>query len=380
MKSKRVRMGWLIALACVGVLIAAGLVSAAGCGTKGEVSQSTASTVYRGTEEGYVTTTAAGYFPSEGVPATQDKGYAPAPSQGSDTATGGLSTLEAAAGQKVITDAVLEIEVEQGKFQAVFEQARLLADRYDGYVVSSQAFSGDEEDAMKSGTVVVRVPASSFNRALSDAEKLGHLKREQIQTQDVTEEFVDLKARIANAEAHVKALQALLAKAQTVDEILQVQQTLTYAQEELERLQGRMRYLDEHTSYSTLTMTIYEVGAEVVTGSNWGVIQALKDALKNVVKAFNAIVRGLGVLIPVLILLAIIAYIIYRVVLAIARRNRQRRMVQASQYPMGWGPPPAGWVGTPGPGVAGPTSQAGGPESSGPAGAAQVPGGSEPRS
>jgi len=372
MKSKRLRLGWLFALACVGVLIAAGLVSAAGCGTKSEVASSTASTAYRDAEFEIVTTTT---YPSEEARGVSDKGYMPAQSQGAGSASSELGSLEAAAGQKVITDAVLEIEVEQGKFQAVFTQARLLADRYGGYVVSSQAFAGDEEDSMKSGTVVVRVPASSFNRALSDAEQLGHLKREQIQTQDVTEEFVDLRARIANAEAHVEALQALLTKAQTVDEILQVRQALSYAQEELERLQGRMRYLDEHTSYSTLTMTVYETGAEVVTGSSWGVVQALKDALKNIVRAFNAIIRGLGILVPVLILLAIIAYVIHRVWLAIARRNRERRMARAGQYPMGWGAPPAGWGSAPGPGT-----QAGGPGPGVAEPGPQSTGGPEPRS
>ena len=304
----------------------AALLGVAGCGEKEEAAAPSEF-------DSFVSTTAA--------PATTEfaGGAAPPYSRESEsyagtsgTVTAMLSTLEAASGQKVIADAVLEIEVDQGRFEAVFEQARLLADRYGGYLVSSQAVASGEEESLKSGTVVVRVPASSFNRALSDASKLGKVKSEQIQTQDVTEEYVDLEARIANSEAHVKALLALLAKAKTVDEILQVQQTLTYAQQELEQLKGRMRYLQEHTSFSTLTMSIHETGVKVATTEDWGVVQALKDALKNFVRAVNAIIRGLGVLIPVLIVLAIIGYIVYRIWRALARRSRERRSAQYQSY------------------------------------------------
>jgi membrane protein implicated in regulation of membrane protease activity len=137
-----------------------------------------------------------------------------------------------------------------------------------------------------------------------------------------------------------------------VDEVLQVQGTLTQAQQDLEQLEGRMRYLDEHTSYSTITMSIFEAGAEVKTTTAWGVGGAFSAALHNLVRAFNAIVRGLGVLIPVLIVIAIIAYIVYLVVRAIVRRNRRRQQATYQAYQQGR-TGPAGQ-----PGVAGPGAQA----------------------
>lgn len=322
-RRKRAVFGVVAAFLVLGM---AALLGVTGCGEKEEAAAPSEF-------DSFVSTTAA--------PATTQFAGAAAPpysresesyAETSGTPTAMLSALEAASGQKVIADAVLEIEVDQGRFEAVFEQARLIADRYGGYLVSSQAVASGEEDSLKSGTVVVRVPASSFNRALSDAGKLGKVKSQQIQTQDVTEEYVDLEARIANSEAHVKALLALLAKAKTVDEILQVQQTLTYAQQELEQLKGRMRYLEEHTSFSTLTMSIHETGVKAATTEDWGVVQAFKDALKNFVRAVNAIIRGLGVLIPVLIVLAIIGYIVYRIWRALARRSRERRSAQYQPY------------------------------------------------
>jgi hypothetical protein len=279
------------------------------------------------------------------------------------TGSGGdfLTALELASSAKVISDAQLEIEVETGKFQSVFDQALLLADRYGGYVVSSGSQASGEKGTMQSGTIAVRVPAVSSSRALGDAAKLGEVKNRQIQTQDVTEEYVDLQARITNSQAHVKALLDLLARAKTVDEILQVQQVLAQAQQQLEELQGRLRYLDEHTSYSTITMTIYETGVVVTPPGEWGVTKAFNDALHNLVDAVNAIVRGLGVLIPVLVVLGIIAYIVYRIWRGAVRRRRERYQERYQTYPQGWSGQmvPQSPVGEPGPAATGQPAQAG---------------------
>ncbi len=274
-----------------------------------------------------------------GQTADQDSSGSATPSEGrSDTGGGGaLAALEGSLGQKVISDAQLEIEVESGRFQAVFDQALLLADRYGGYLVSSGSYAGKEETGLRSGTIALRVPADSFARALADAGTLGEVKSRRVETQDVTEEYVDLQARIANSQAHVQALLNLLAKAKTVDEILQVQQVLTYAQQELEQLRGRLRYLDEHTSYSTLTLTIFESGAALTAATEeWGFTQALKDAVRNLVRAVNAIVRGLGILVPVVVVLAIIALIVYLIWRATARRRTQRETRGYQRYPQGW--------------------------------------------
>ncbi|MGI5939223.1 MAG: DUF4349 domain-containing protein [Thermoleophilia bacterium] len=314
----------------------------AGCGDTEDVESATMTTSAVG-----VTTTAYGRAESDMSTASASSptaAAAPADSakNGSARDDAALAALTTSAGQKVISDAQLDIEVEPDRFEGVFGQALSLADRYGGYLVGSSSQAAGDEAAMKSGTISIRVPATSFTRALADAAKLGKVRSRQVQTQDVTEEYVDLKARIANSKAHVQALLDLLTKAKTVDEILQVQQVLTGAQQQLEELEGRMRYLDEHTGYSTITLTIYETGATVIApSSGWGFTQALKDALHNVVRAVNAIMRGLGILIPVLIVLAIIAYIIHRIWRFAVRRRQEHETRRHHPYVEG-GHPPAG--------------------------------------
>jgi len=316
-KSKRAKR-WLIAGVVVLVLVGAGLVGAGGCGDE--------------SESWSAPTTAAGYFGREakseedaGLALDEAGGFAPEAATG--VATGGaevnLSVLQAGADQKIMANAELDIQVEAGEFQAAFDKALLLADRYGGYVLSSNSYASGEEDSIKSGAIAIRVPANVFAKALSDAAKLGELKRQNVWTEDVSAEYVDLQARIVNQQAYVNSILALLAKAKTVQEILTVQQTLTYAQQELEQLKGRMRYLDEHTAFSTLTLSIYETGVEATPPSEWGFGEALKDAVHNLVDAFSAVVRGLGWIVPILVILGIIGVVVYLLVRAATRKRRQ---------------------------------------------------------
>ncbi len=373
MNRRRRHRWWFVAAGVVLLLVLAGLVGMGGCGTESSSKTGTEQTSADGpySEGRPGGEEAAGGWGDSGMPATvpttvwtgsstAGEGYAPVSPVG-----GNLTAWERAASQKIISDAQLEIEVEKGQFQSVFTQALLLADRYGGYVISSSSSASDEEGVMQSGVIALRVPAASFDRAVADAAGLGTLKNRRIQTQDVTEEYVDLQARVINAEAQVKALRDLLARAKTVDEILSVQQYLANAQADLESLKGRLRYLDEHTAYSTLTLTIYERGVTVTTATEWGVVKALKDALRNLVDAFNAIIRGLGVLVPVVIVLAIIALVVYLIWRAATRKRRARQGGYPGPYP----PYPQGWTPAPGgPGVAsGPAPGTGPSAAAGPA-------------
>jgi hypothetical protein len=331
MSARRNHRGWIVAAAIALLLGLAGLAGVAGCGDAGSERVSYDSDGSSGPSTTVV-------WRDEG-----SGGASQAPVAGMDQdVSSALGSLAVGTGQKIITTAQLDIEVESGQFQTAFNQALLLADRYGGYVVSSNSQASGAEDSMKSGTVTLRIPVTGFSTAMGEARKLGEVKNQSIGTEDVTEEYVDLEARITNSEANVRQLLGLLAKAKTVDEVLQVQSVLTSAQAELEQLKGRQRYLDEHTSYSTLSMNLYETGVETTPAGEWGFVGALKDALHNLVDAINQIVRGLGWLIPTLVVIAIVAFIAYLIGRKIVRRNRERERERHQSYQQ------QGWPGQPG--------------------------------
>jgi hypothetical protein len=315
--------------AAIGVAVILGLAAAAGLGACGGQETWTTETVYDSPAQ-YETNA-----PPTTYAATATTAAQPASDGGStdSAAQPKVAALAGASGQKIIGDAVLDLEVANGGFSTAFTNAALLSDRYGGYIVASQSSASGDDGRVDAGTVAVRIPASSFSAAIADAGKLGTLKNQQITTQDVTEEYVDLQARIINSQAKLETFRKLFEKATTINDIVSVQQVVTAAEDELEQLKGRQRYLQEHTSYSTLTMNIREAGTETVittttTEASWGVGEAFSDAARNAVKALNAIVRALGIVIPVLVVLAIIAFIVYR---AWHRKSRTGQTVGGSQ-------------------------------------------------
>jgi hypothetical protein len=254
--------------------------------------------------------------------AAQDTAAGGSSAEGSSGGAGSLTAAQNALGRKVISNASLQIEVERGKFQDAFDRALLLADKYGGYVVSSQASGGGGEEEIRSGTVAIRIPSQSFNLALTDVGDLGKLRGRQIDSQDVTEEFVDLEARLSNAQAQEKALQALLVRAKTIDEVLQVRQVLTSIQAEIEQIKGRLAFLEEHTNYSTITISVFETGVEVASTGGWGFLEALRDAARGFVATLNSMIVTFGEGLPVLVLLAVLAWIALKVLRPYLLRRR----------------------------------------------------------
>ncbi|MHB0980861.1 MAG: DUF4349 domain-containing protein [Thermoleophilia bacterium] len=293
------------------------------------------------------------------------------PGEGSTGVAGSFENVSL--DRKVISNAALLIEVEQGKFQLMFDKARGFADKFGGYIISSNSSATGEDKAARSGTIVLRVPEAVFQQAITDAGTLGAVKSQNIDSQDVTEEYVDLEARLKNAEAQERAYLSLMDKAKTVDEILTVRQVLSQTQQEIEQLKGRIRFLDEHTSFSTITLSIYEVGTSVSNGG-WGFVDAIKKAVHAFVDSISAIMVFFGGALPVLALLAFLAWIAYKVIWPLVWRvtHGGRRQPpgfggyghgpaappydpsRTGGYPGG---PPVGGVAPEEPGPAGPPSQ-----------------------
>ncbi|HZK49410.1 MAG TPA: DUF4349 domain-containing protein [Thermoleophilia bacterium] len=305
------RMRWAPALALallLGLLIA-------GCGGDSptrDVAGSPATTIYA-SDSGAPT------LPGSGDQFSNKSGSG-APLMG-ESGTAGIFETSMSLDRKIVSNATLLVEVERGQFQIAFDQALLLADKFGGYVVSSNSTAADAESTMRSGTIALRVPETAFTQALSDAAKLGTVKSRNVDTQDVTEEYLDLGARLKNAEVQEKAFLALMDKAKTIDEILQVRQVLSQTQMEIEQLKGRIRFLDEHTSFSTLTISLYEAGSEFKPAGSWGFVDSLKDALHAFVDSVNEIIVFMGGALPVLVLLVLLAWLGYRLIRLLTART-----------------------------------------------------------
>lgn len=116
-------------------------------------------------------------------------------------------------------------------------------------------------DGQQGVTVVVRVPAQRFDEAFALLRSLGRVLRESREAEDVTEEFLDLGIRIDNARRSRERLLEVLARAEKVEDILRVETELRRLTEEIERMEGRRKFLADRVALATLQATFRSIAA-----------------------------------------------------------------------------------------------------------------------
>lgn len=113
-------------------------------------------------------------------------------------------------------------------------------------------------------SITVRIPAARFDEAVARVEKLGDVVSRDVSSEDVTDQFRDLVIRLQNATAMRDRLEKLLAKADKVEDALNVERELGRVTQEIELMKGRLKYLKDRVSFSTLTVEFRPQGAEHV--------------------------------------------------------------------------------------------------------------------
>ncbi len=162
------------------------------------------------------------------------------------------------------------------------DEVAQLAVRFDGYVVSSQ-ISGEEQDMR--GWISIRVPDDRFEPALAELRDLAvRVTSESTSSQDVTEEYVDLESRLKNAEATESQYLALLEKAEDVEDILSIYESLSRVRSEIEQIKGRMQYLERISSMSLISVYLKPAAtAKPLVRAGWSALEMLKSAVRGIV-------------------------------------------------------------------------------------------------
>lgn len=225
--------------------------------------------------------------------------------------------------RKVIKTAYIEIEIESGKFEETMFELTALAEQNGGFVARSESYS-DSEGNLTSGYITVRVPSNKYNSALDKIKAMGTIESISSSGQDITQEYVDLESRLRNYQAQEEVLLDLMAQSKRVSDSLEVQRELNNVQGEIEVIKGRMNYLDDMVSFSTIDVYFHEP-EPIKTASDWGFVQALKRGLRGAVTAFNWMVMVLIATAPVWIVIGIILIIIWQIIRARKRRTGKEK-------------------------------------------------------
>ena len=159
------------------------------------------------------------------------------------------------ANRHIIYTTSIELVVEDyGNFETRLPQ---LVKEFGGFVASSETDRKYKD--RQSGSWVVRVPAGSYNRFLAGVDSLGFCEMRRENAQDVTEEYIDVETRIANKQKLESRIVAMLEeRSGKLSEVLDIERELARVREEIERMQGRLRFLKDRTTLATVTIQCRE--------------------------------------------------------------------------------------------------------------------------
>jgi hypothetical protein len=230
--------------------------------------------------------------------------------------------------RKIIRDADLTLEV--GAPAEAQRKITSIAETLGGFVVTSESKQRQVGDSRQELEVnlVVRVPATQFGVALDQIRSTGsRVIQEKITGQDVTEEFIDLEARIKTQKALESQFLEIMKQAHKVADALEVQRQIADVRTEIEKLEGRKRFLENRASLSTITVNLQSPTAIAVNTSGFG--RNIREAVVDSVDVASAIVlfliRFVIVMIPIFILILLPGWFLARLAL---RRTRKMRLAR----------------------------------------------------
>lgn len=189
-----------------------------------------------------------------------------------------------------------------------------MAVRLGGYVTSTStdlAYAG-----LKRTTMTIRVPAQHFDEAMGACRTFSaKIESESVEGTDVTEEFVDTEARLSNKKAEEKQLLTILQRTGSVTELLEVQRELFRVREEIERHEGRRKFLLAQVSMATITVTFHEDFPIEVSGRGgfWATVgSGFETGFVGFANVLAGVIAFLIGGIPVFILIFLITWLILR--------------------------------------------------------------------
>jgi hypothetical protein len=241
----------------------------------------------------------------------------------------------AAIDRKIIRNAELTMEV--ASTTQTQQKIVSIAEARGGFVVTSEAKQRDsQEPAQRTLDIklVVRIPENQFGIALDEIRALAsNVPEAKISGQDVTEEFIDLEARIKTQIALEQQFLQIMKQAHKVEDALEVQRQIADVRTEIEKLEGRKHFLENRSSLSTITINIMTPKPMVVvptTGFRHSVSEAVSDSIEVGAAIMIFFVRFAIVMLPVGVFVLLPSGLVLRYFIRRAKRMRLAHALSAT--------------------------------------------------
>jgi chemotaxis protein histidine kinase CheA len=222
--------------------------------------------------------------------------YAPAPSESAPSFDSvsekgvSQSNQQVETERKVVKKGSLSLTVKKAGETA--EKIQSVAGGFGGFTDDVDIYSVSE--ISKSGSVTIRVPAAKFDEAMKKIKELAiKVDREEIVATDITAEFTDLEAWLKNLKAEEQQYVKILAKADTIEDILNVTQYLSSVRGGIERLQAKINYLSAQVEMSAITVSLTEEADVELFGIHWRPLFTIKQSFRNMLAGLSGYVDSM---------------------------------------------------------------------------------------
>ncbi|WP_196928386.1 DUF4349 domain-containing protein [Micromonospora ureilytica] len=196
------------------------------------------------------------------------------------------------------------MRVQVNEVDSAARDAAAMASRAGGFVGGDVRRSAAGDDAV--AELELRVPAAKFTDVVEEIAKLGRQQSREIDTQDVTEETVDLDARITSQRARVESARRLLARATSITDLVSLENELGRREADLAALEAKKRRLADLTALSTITVSLAGPAAKTTEEKDeTGFLAGLKGGWKAFVVSMTVLLTVLGALLPFLVALGV---------------------------------------------------------------------------
>lgn len=241
--------------------------------------------------------------------------------------------------EKIIYSA--DATVETTEFDSTLEKVADMIKRYNGWIESSSVNGANYYStargnvSSRSAYYTLRVPSTSFNEIMTGLSTLGNVPYTHTYTENVTSQYYDTQARLTAYQTQEARLLEMMEKAETVEDIITIEEKLTDLRYRIESLQSTLKNWDRQVSYSTISLDVEEVqeytpetpAAKASYGQRmWS---ALKSSLRDIGTFFSGFLIWLVAALPVLALLAVCVYVLV-VIIRLCRRKRAARRAAKS--------------------------------------------------
>ena len=216
---------------------------------------------------------------------------------------GGQLTLPRDTGldeRMIVKTGEMTADVHDGQLEVIEGTIVELVEELGGYIENSSHWT--EANGRRRTSLVIRVPAEEFSRVLyAFDDEVAKVVSRSAGSHDVSEDYMDLSARLRNREVQEQRLLDIMEKAENVDEIMQVENELVRVRSEIERLIGRMRHYESVATLATLRIQLREAGSAMDDIANWW--DDIRDAF---VGSVRYLALGIAFFVPYLLFIVLL--------------------------------------------------------------------------